>query len=426
MAGSVNGPGTLFTVEGNASGVNALLTGASQTVEASYVLPYVAHACMEVLNCTVDYVPGVKCDVYAPTQSAKNVLSLVIALTGLPANQISIKTTYLGGGLGRKAETDFVSQAVQVGMALQRPVKLMWPREEDFTRDQYRPMALMHAKAGLNATGQIIAWSYRNISPSILGQRGVPLGAAGDSQGIEGANALPYDLGARVTEYVAHPSPIPVGFWRSVGASLNTFGVESMIDELAAAAGQDPYLFRRARLTNSRWIAVLDAAAQLGNWTTKPPTGRARGIAIGTAFNSIVAEVVEISAVTATSLTVNRVSIALDCYLALNPGSIEAQLTGGVVHGLNAALYGRQTFVNGAAQSRNFKQSRMIRLNEMPQVAVRIMPNPAVASRTELLGGVGELGVPTFAPALANAYFKLTGKRVRELPFFPNAVMGGL
>jgi isoquinoline 1-oxidoreductase beta subunit len=199
-----------------------------------------------------------------------------------------------------------------------------------------------------------------------------------------------------------------------------------MIDELAAAAGRDPYTFRRALLTDPRWIAVLDAAATLGNWNTPAPAGRARGIAIGTAFNSIVAEVVEISQVTTTSLKVNRVSCAIDCYLSVNPGSIQAQLQGGIVHGLNAALYGKQNFVNGAAQSKNFNQSRMIRLQEMPQIDITIIPSPAVASRSANIGGAGELGVPTFAPALANAYFKLTGTRVRTLPFFPNATMGGL
>ena len=426
VAGGANLPGTLYTVEGNATAANAAIYQGAAVVDATYTLPYVAHACMEVLNCTVDYVAGVKCDVYVPTQSAKSVLTLVLSLTGLSASQVKVYTTYLGGGLGRKSEVDFVSQAVQVGMAVGRPVKVMWPREEDFTHDQYRPMAVIHAKAGVKVDGSVTGWSYRNVSPSILGQRGAVLGAKGDSQGIEGAQALPYSLGTRVTEWVSHTAPIPVGFWRSVGASLNTFGVESMIDELAAATLADPYQFRRNLLTDPRWIAVLDAAANLGGWNTPLPAGRARGIAIGTAFNSIVAEVVEISAATSTSLKVNRVSIALDCYLAVNPGQIESQLTGGVVHGLNAALYGKQTFVGGVAQSKNFNASRMIRMNEMPEVKVALIPNPAAADRTKPLGGVGELGVPTFAPALANAYYKLTGVRLRSLPLFPNATMGGL
>lgn len=426
VLGGANPPGTLYTVEGDATTANTAIAGAARQLEATYTLPYVAHACMEVLNCTVDYVPGVKCDIYAPTQSGRTVLSLAVALTGLAESQIKVVTTYLGGGLGRKAEVDFVSQAIQVGMAVKRPVKLTWPREEDFTRDQYRPMAVVRARAGLDANGNVMGWTYRNVSPSILGQRGTVLGARGDSQGYESSQGLPYDLGSRVVEWVSHPSPIPVGFWRSVGASINTFAVESMIDEVATRAGRDAYEFRRSKLTDPRWVAVLEAAATLGNWYAPLPPGHARGIAIGPAFNSIVAEVVEISGVTTSSINVSRVSVVIDCYIGVNPGSIEAQLTGGVVHGLNAALYGRQSFSNGAAQNKNFNRSRMIRLNEMPRVSVGIMPNPAAATRSVSIGGVGELGVPTLAPALANAYAKLTGTRVRSLPFFPNATMGGL
>ena len=426
VAGAANPPGTLYTVEGDAAAANAAIASSAKTVDATYTLPYVAHACMEVLNCTVSVVPGVSCEIWAPTQSAKAVLQLAMTLTGLAASQIAVHTMYLGGGLGRKAETDFVSQAIQVALAVGKPVKLMWPREEDFTRDQYRPMALVHGKAGVNASGGITGWSYRNVSPSILGQRGLVLGPKGDSQGSEASQALPYNIGSRVVEWVSHPSPIPVGFWRSVGASINTFAVESLIDELAAASGQDPYQFRRSRLTDPRWIAVLDAAADQAGWNTAPPAGRARGIAIGTAFNSIVAQVVEISSATATGVRINRVSLGIDCYVPVNPGQIQAQLQGGIVHGLNAALYGQQRFVNGVAQAKNFNQSRMIRLNEMPDIGIRIIPNPAAADRTVNIGGVGELGVPTFAPALANAFFKLTGKRQRSLPFFPGAIMGGL
>ncbi len=423
VAGGTNGPGTVFTVETSPTDARVAVANASRKVNATYSLPYVAHACMEVLNCTVDFVPGVKCDVYAPTQSARTALQLVMKLTGMTAAQVTINTTFLGGGLGRKAEVDFISQAVQIAMVVQRPVKLTWPREEDFTRDQYRPMALVNASAGLDAAGNIVGWTYRNVSPSILSQRGAVLGPKGDSQGYEASAELPYNFGSHLVEWVSHTSPIPVGFWRSVGASINTFAVESMIDELALAAGQDGYTFRRARLTDPRWIAVLDAAAKLGGWDTPVPRGRARGIAIGKAFNSIVAEVVEISSVTSTSIKVEKVAVAIDCYLSVNPGSVEAQITGGVVHGLNAALFGKQTFVNGAAQARNFNRSRMILLREMPQVSVTILPSPANADRTVPIGGVGELGVPTLAPALANAHAKLTGSRVRTLPFFPNATM---
>lgn len=422
VAGAANPPGTLYTVERSTADANAAIASAAKTLEASYSLPYVAHACMEVLNCTVSFVPGQRCEVWAPTQSAKSALSLICAITGLSADKVTLHTTYLGGGLGRKAELDFISQALQVAMAVQRPVKLMWPREEDFTHDQYRPMALVRTRVGLDANGQIAGWTYRNVSPSILGQRGANLGATGDSQGSEASNSLPYNFGARLTEWVSHTAPIPVGFWRSVGASINTFAVESMIDEVAASLGQDSFQFRRARLNNPRWLAVLEAVAQAAGWGTAGPAGTARGIAIGSAFNSIVAQVVEVRAGTAGPV-VTRVWVAIDCYMTVNPGSVEAQIVGGVVHALNAALYGRQTFVNGAAQVKNFNNSRMLRLNEMPAVTVKIMPPPTAADRTVPLGGVGELGVPTFAPALANAWFKLSGKRVRSLPFYPNATM---
>ena len=424
VPGGANPPGTLYTVERSTADADAAIASAAKVVDATYALPYVAHACLEVLNCTVDYVAGERCEIWAPTQSSKSVLSLAATLTGLAADKVVVHTTYLGGGLGRKAEIDFVSQAIQVAMALGRPVKLMWPREEDFTHDQYRPMALVRARAGLDAAGHVAGWTYRNVSPSILAQRGVVLGATGDSQGYEASQALPYDFGARLTEYVTHPSPIPVGFWRSVGASINTFAVESMIDELASAAGQDPFEFRRARLTNPRWIAVLEAAANAAGWSSPPARGAARGIAIGTAFNSIVAQVVEIKKSGRSGFKVKKVTVAIDCYVAVNPGSVEAQIIGGVVHAMNATLYGRQTFANGAAQVKNFNNSRMIRIGEMPSVKVVIMPAPAAIDRAALIGGVGELGVPTFAPALANAHARLFGQRVRTLPFFPSAKMG--
>lgn len=415
--------GASYVVERSTGDAVDLLSRAAIRLDATYSLPYVAHATLEVLNCTVDYVAGVKCEVWAPTQSARTALALVLSITDLTAAQVTIHTTFLGGGLGRKAEVDFISQAVQVGMALGRPVKLMWPREEDFAHDQYRPMALVRVRAGLLANGTVNAWVYRNVSPSILGQRGATLPATGDSQGYEASQALPYNFGSRLVEWVKFNAPIPVGFWRSVGAAINTFAVESMIDELAGARGQDPYQFRRTRLTDPRWLAVLDAAASAAGWGNALPAGSARGIAIGTAFNTIVAQVVEISGVTSSSIRVSKVTVAVDCYMPVSPGLIEAQIVGGVVHGMNAALWGRQTFTNGAADIKNFNKSRMMRIGEMPAVKVVVMPAPAVASRTVAIGGIGELGVPTFAPALAAAYFKLTGTRQRSLPFFPNATM---
>jgi isoquinoline 1-oxidoreductase beta subunit len=426
-AGAANGPGTLHTVEatGDALAELAKAVPGRKLVEANYVLPFVSHACMEVLNCTVDLVPGVRCTVYAPTQVANAALTRVLQMTGLTADKVTFITTLLGGGLGRKLEIDFICQAVQLALALKRPVQLVWPREEDFGHDQYRPMAVVRARAAVDAAGNIAAWAYRNVSPSIRAQRGVVLGATGDSQGYEAAQALPYAFGNRLTEWVNQPTPIPVGYWRSVGASINTFAVESMIDELAAASGIDPVQFRRSKLASDpRWLAVLDRVAALGSWSTPVGKGTARGIAIGSAFNSICAAVVEVTGSSAASFTVKRVSVVLDAYLTVNPGNVESQLTGGVVHGLNAALYGQQTFTNGAADRHNFNRNRMMRPREMPAVSVALIQSGVAANPAVAIGGVGELGVPTVAPALANAVFRLSGQRVRSLPFFPNATMG--
>lgn len=433
-SGGPNLPPTLYTVEGNLAAANAAIAGAPKSLSALYTLPYVPHNQLEPLNCAVNYVPGVSCDVYVSTQVASSVLALVNQLTGLPLSQINVHTTYLGGALGRRIETDFVSQALQVAIAVGKPVMLMWPREQNFLRDQYRPVALVQVNAGLDNSGNILGWSCTNVSPSILGQRGYPVGAVGDSQATEGTTALPYNFAALSTQWVSHPSPIPVGFWRSVGMSVNTFAVESAIDELAALAGADPYLYRLGLLSgNARWTNVLNAVANLANWTAGPPPGHYFGIAICAYSNSIVAEVVDISLVSGDGydgqpslFKLNNVYIALDCYLSVNPGQIQAQLTGGMVHGLNAALYGRQSFVNGVAQDANYINNRVIRMDEMPQVAVTLIPNPAQSTLNAQLGGVGELGVPALAPALANAYFKASGNRIRTLPFFPNAYMGGL
>jgi isoquinoline 1-oxidoreductase beta subunit len=427
VPGAVDASGALFTIEntGNANGELARQVTGRKLVDSTYILPFVSHACMEVLNCTVDYEAGVRCNVYAPTQVANAALTRVLQLTGLTADKVNFITTMLGGGLGRKLEIDFISQAVQVAMAVKRPVQLVWPREEDFTHDQYRPMAVVRARAAVDAGGNISAWAYRNVSPSIRAQRGVVLGAAGDNQGYEASQALPYVFTNRLTEWVNLPTPIPVGYWRSVGASINTFAVESMMDELAAASGIDPVQFRRSKLAgDARWTAVLDRVASLGNWTSPLAKGTARGMAIGTAFNSICAAVVEVSGTSVTSFTVKRVSVVLDAYLTVNPGNVESQLSGGVAHGLNAALFGQQTFVNGVAQRRNFNNNRMMRLREMPQVSVALIQNTGASDPARAIGGVGELGVPSVAPALANAVFRLTGQRVRSRPFFPTATMG--
>jgi isoquinoline 1-oxidoreductase beta subunit len=322
--------------------------------------------------------------------------------------------------LGRKIEQDYVSQALQVALAIKRPVKLTWMREEDFAHDQYRPMALIQLKAGLDASKNIVAWSYRTVSQSILAQRGwLPPGTV-DSQAVEGAVKLPYGRGACVTEWVPLAAGIPVGFWRSVGSSINTFAVESMIDMLAKAAGMDPFAFRYQVLTDIRARGVLAAADQASAWRKTLPAGRAWGMALAESFGTVVCEVFEISQPAAGSLRVHRVLCVVDCGIAVNPDSVEAQMQGGIVHGLSAALWGQVTFTQGVANQTNFNKYRSLRLSEMPDVTVKILPNQNPPT------GVGEPGVPPVAPALANAYARLTGVRVTTLPFFPGATMSGL
>jgi isoquinoline 1-oxidoreductase beta subunit len=426
IAEPVTTPATpVATIEGQ---VNTALAASAKTVQAIFNFPYLAHATMEPLNCTVRPTYGgtggttlTAIEVWAPTQAAVWVQQTVTAVTGLPAAQIIVHTTLLGGGLGRKIEQDYISQAVQTAVAVKKTVKLTWTREEDFGHDNYRPMAVVQAKAGLDATGKISAWYYRNVSPSILGQRGwIPPGAL-DSQGSEGATSLAYNLGTYVTEWLPLPSGIPVGFWRSVGNSINTTVIECVIDMLAKAAGQDPFTFRYNNINDARTLAVLKAADTMSVWRKTLPAGHYWGVAVSEAFGTVVAEVVEISNVTATSVTVNRVNCVVDCGQVINPDSVEAQMQGGILHALNSILWGQTTFVKGVAQQLNFRNYRVMRVREMPTITVQIVQSSNPPS------GTGEPGVPPLGPALLNAYAAApTGKRVYSLPLFPGATMGGL
>lgn len=410
--------------------VLAALGSATAKVDATFTVPYVAHATMEVLNCTASVVYSggvpVSCEVWAPTQSASSVLATAAAVTGLPASAILVHTTFLGGGLGRKIEQDYVSQAIQVSMAMQAPAKLTWMREEDFANDQFRPMAAIQVKAGLDAGKNVSGWHYRVATPSISWQRATATNNTKvklDGQAVEGATLLPYQRGASVTEWVpldTDVAAIPIGYWRSVGASMNVFAVESVIDMLAAVAGEDPFAFRAARISDARTLAVLAAADQASAWRRTLPAGHAWGMAIAKAFGTIVCEVVDVSQSVAGSLTVHRVACAVDCGIAVNPDQVTAQMEGGIIHGLNATLWGQIVFKGGVAQQTNFNKARMLRMQEAPEITVSIVKNTFDPS------GTGEPAVPPVAPAVANAMARLTGTRRTSLPFFPGALMGGL
>lgn len=400
----------------------AELASAASLVDSTYSFPYIPHVSMEVLNCTVRYTPTM-CEVWAPTQSASGVVNTAKGLTGFGGSQVIVHTTLLGGGNGRKIEMDYVSQAIQTAMALYQKtgsgvVKLMWPREEDFSNDQYRPTALVRVRMG--ASGSNIALSYRTITPSIRAQRGSTLTSA-DSTSIEGAAASLYGFSSRRVEQVLLPAGVPVGFWRSVGHSLNTFALESALDELAIKLGRDQIDLRRELLAANpdpkatRALAVLNAAADASPWRSSLPAGHAWGVAFAEAYGTLVCQVVDVSAPTAGALRVHRVACAVDCGTAVNPGSVEAQMQGGIAHGISSVLWGQTTFTKGVASPRNFNAFKMLSAREMPRVTVSIINSGAA------IGGIGEPGVPPIGPAIANAYFRITGTRVRSLPFFPAA-----
>ncbi|HEY8302281.1 MAG TPA: molybdopterin cofactor-binding domain-containing protein [Jatrophihabitans sp.] len=408
QASSLMNSGTPVVADSSGDASSAV-AAATKGIDAVYEVPYLAHAAMEPLACTASVTPG-HCELWAPTQAPGLAAQTAAAVCGIDPAQVTVHTTLLGGGLGRKFENDFVSQAVQISKAVAAPVKLTWPREQDFGHDQYRPMAQIRIRAGL-AGGTVHGWSDRIVSPSILFQRGwIPDGAV-DSQAVEGATELPYAIADRLVEYVRHPAAVPVGFWRSVGHSFNAFAVECAIDELAQLAGADPVAFRQTMLAgNPRASAVLQKVADLAGWGASVPAGRARGVALSAAFGSIVAQIAEVSSPAAGRIKVERVWCAIDCGQVVNPSIVEAQMQGGIVHGLTAALWGRMTFTNGVAGPVNFNRYRMTRMRDMPRVEVAIMAS------AQPPGGVGEPGVPPIAPAVANAWSRLTGTRVRSLP----------
>ncbi len=410
-----------------AGDVTAGMALATQTLDLSYSLPFLAHACMEVLNCTVSLTKSAAgavtaCTMYAPTQAPDWCAATVAKLTGLPLSAITVTATYMGGGLGRKIEQDYITHAVKVAMALGKPVKLVWPREEDFARDWYRPCALSRVQVGLDKNGNITAWHNRIVAPSLARSHGSAPKNGVDSIAIGSAVGLPYAFGSRLVEYVEQMTGIQIGYWRSVGESISCFVVESAIDECAAAAGVDAYAYRRTLLASRpAALAVLDAAAALGNWSVTPAKGHARGIALSPGFGSLCAVVAELSLSASGAVQIAGISVAVDCGTAINPDQVVRQVEGGILHGLNATMWQQVTFANGVTPVRNFGQYAMGRMANCPPIAVKIV------SQGSPLGGMGEVGVPGIAPAVANAYARLTGTRKRSLPLniTPAPVGGG-
>ena len=400
-------PGVEARKDGDAAGT---LAGAAKRVEAVYEVPFLHHATMEPMTCTA-HVRADGCDVWAPTQNQTRAQEVAAELTGLPKEQVRVHTTFLGGGFGRRLEPDFVSEAVRVSKAAGAPVKVIWSREDDVQHGFYRPATYNTFAAGLDATGAPLAWTHRIVAPPILLKFG-PLEKGIDRTLIDGASNLPYAIPNVLVDQVAVDLlPVPRGFWRSVGISQNAFVTECFFDEVAVAAGKDPYELRRQLLRDKpRHLRTLELAAQKAGWGTPLAAGRGRGIALAEWAPTTCAQVAEVSVAADGSVRVHRVVCAVDCGPTVNVGQIEAQLQGGIVYGLTAALYGEITIERGRVKQSNFTDYPMLHLDEMPVVEVHVVPSD------DKQGGIGEPSVGPVAPAVCNAIFAATGKRIRRLP----------
>lgn len=394
-------PGAVARKEGDAE---AALASAAKKVEAVYEAPYLAHAPMEPMNCTAD-VRSDSCDVWASTQIQTAAHGTAMKITGLRPNQVRIHTTFLGGGFGRRGGADFVAEAVEISKAAGAPVKLTWSRDDDIQHDLYRPASYTRFAAGLDGEGWPVAWTTRMACPAFGGMKdGVARTAT------EGVDDMLYSIPNIYFDYHDPQAGIPVTFWRSVGYSQNTFFVESFLDELAAAGGKDPLELRRRLLANApRLLAVLNLAAEKAGWGKPLAAGRGRGIGVNNNIGSFTAQVAEVS-VTGGKLKVHRVVCAVDCGHVVNPHIIEQQIQSGIVYGLSAAMKGSITIERGRVQQQNFDRYDVLRIDEMPVVEVYVMPSQ------EAPGGIGEASTPGTAPAIANAIFAATGKRLRQLP----------
>ncbi|MEO7508723.1 MAG: molybdopterin cofactor-binding domain-containing protein, partial [Pyrinomonadaceae bacterium] len=360
------------------------------------------------MNFTAD-VRADGCDIWGGTQSQTWALGAAMRITGLPAEKINVHTTLLGGGFGRRAEVDFVVEAIQASKAVGAPVKVVWTREDDIQHDFYRPGSYNKFTGGLDASGKLVAWLHRTSSASIFAAHGFGNPPVDDAA-VEGAKDLPYLIPNLRVEW-GHVEPgIPVGFWRSVGHSHTAFTTECFLDEMAHAAGHDPYALRMAMLPEGRHRRVLELAATKAGWGKPLIEGHFRGIAQQESFNSFVAQVAEVSVADDGTVRVHKIVCAIDCGPTVNPDTIEAQMQSCIAYGLTAAFKGEITFDRGRVVQRNFHDYQILRMNEMPAVEVYIVPS------TDAQGGVGEPGTPPVAPAVCNAIFAATGKRIRQLP----------
>ncbi len=414
LAQSATRPGTVARLGGDPA---RALAGSLKRADATYQLPLLAHATMEPMNCTA-YVRADGVDIWAPTQLQAGARGLAARelgaeIGGVPLGRVRVHSTFLGGGFGRRFEGDFVREALETSKAVGVPVKVIWSREDDIQHDFYRPASYHQLRGALDLHGRPTAWTHRVVAPSILrrlfGAESVKDGL--DREATAGAVGMPYEIPNVLVDFVEAEIGVPVGYWRSVNDSFNAFAVESFIDELAASSHADPYAFRRGLLSHEpRYLGALDLAATKAGWGAPIEKGRARGMAVWRAYGSYIAQVAEVSVGRKSGARVDRVICAVDCGQVVNPDTVEAQMQGGIVYGLSAALTGAITIDEGRVQQSNFHDYPILQMKDMPTIEVYAVPSDAAP------GGVGELATPPIAPAVCNAIYAATGRRVRTLP----------
>jgi isoquinoline 1-oxidoreductase beta subunit len=396
----------------NDGNVDQAMSGATKIFEAIYETPYLSHSPMEPMNATVNLQPD-RLDVWVGTQDAEAALKAAARVSDLKPEQVYIHASFLGGGFGRRDTSDEIAQAIAIAKAVNRPVKLIWTREEDTRHDKFRPHAVVGFKAATNADGMPVAWSTRVVTSSIFASYGIPFPADKvEPPAVAGLVDNGYNVPNMRVESLVKNTHLPVWFWRAPGGNQHTFAIESFLDEMASARSLDPYQMRRRLLAGKPdWLKVLDTAAEKGDWGKPLPKGSGRGIAICAFTDSLCAQVAEVTVKPNGQLKVNRVAVALDTRYMVNPRTIVEQAESAVIFGLTAALYGKITIKDGAAVEGNFDTYRMVRLAEAPKIDVHLVP-----SGGEVWGGAGEPAVPPIAAAVANAIFAATGKRIRSLP----------
>jgi isoquinoline 1-oxidoreductase subunit beta len=405
----------------NIGNVDAAMAQAATKVEANYEVPFLAHATMEPMNCTV-HVSKDGCEVWVGSQVVARAQAAAAKVTGLPLDKVVVHNHLIGGGFGRRLEVDGVIRAVQIAQQVDGPVKVVWTREEDIQHDMYRPYFFDRISAGLDGKGMPVAWNHRFAGSSVIA-RWVPPGFNNglDPDTTEGAIDLVYALPNLHVEYLrVEPPGIPTAFWRSVGPSHNVFVTESFMDELAAAAKQDPVAYRRALLDKSpRAKAVLALAAEKAGWGQPLPDRVGRGVSVQFAFANYMAQVAEVEVSKNGAVRVRRVVCAVDCGTPINPDTVRAQIEGAIMFGITAALHGEITLKDGRVEQTNFDTYQMLRMNEAPAVEIHIVQS------SEPPGGMGEPGTSAIAPAVANAIFAATGKRLRKLPIDATQLKSG-